>query len=130
MSDKTNNARRQDMTSMLDIAHSRLEIQWIYVLNHRGSPKWISAVVAKCSGPLSLVVKFPDGREACYHVDHVKAQATKGTVEDGEEMGDDCNPFAGEAEDDNDLVPNILIMVKEPAGCPRMDRRTTSTCST
>ena len=102
----------------------------MYVLNHRGSPKWISAVVAKCSGPLSLVVKFPDGREACYHVDHVKAQATKGTVEDGEEMGDDCNPFAGEAEDDNDLVPNILIMVKEPAGCPRMDRRTTSTCST
>ncbi|KAL5467062.1 hypothetical protein EMCRGX_G031233 [Ephydatia muelleri] len=33
----------------------------VYVLNHRGSPKWISAVVAKCSGPLSLVVKFPDG---------------------------------------------------------------------
>ena len=88
----------------------------VYVLNHRGSPKWISAVVAKCSGPLSLVVKFPDGREARYHADQVKAQATKGTVEDGEEMEEDCDPFTGEAEDDNDLVPKIPIMVKEPAG--------------
>ena len=84
----------------------------MYVLNHRGSPKWISAVVAKCSGPLSLVVKFPDGREARYHVDHVKAQATRGTVEDGE----DCDPFAGEAENDNDQVPKVPIIVKEPAG--------------
>ena len=69
-------------------------------------------MVAKCSGPLSLVVKFPDGREARYHVDHVKAQATRGTVEDGE----DCDPFAGEAENDNDQVPKVPIIVKEPAG--------------
>ena len=84
----------------------------MYVLNHRDSPKWISAVVAKSSGPLSLVVKFPDGREARYHVDHVKARATRGTVEDGE----DCDPFAGEAENDNDQVPKVPIIVEEPAG--------------
>ena len=84
----------------------------VYMLNHRGSPKWISAVVAKCFGPLALVVKFPDGREACYHVDHVKARETRGTVEDGE----DCDHFAGEAENDNDQVPKVPIIVEEPAG--------------
>lgn len=55
------------------------------------------------------MVKFPDGCEARYHVNHVKAQATRGTVKDGE----DCDPFAGEAENYNDQVP---IIVEEPAG--------------
>ena len=81
----------------------------VYVLNHRGSPKWNSAVVAKLSGPLSLVVKFPDGREARYHVDHVRAQATEATLEDDEEMGDVFNPSSGEAKDNNKPLPTIPI---------------------
>ena len=91
----------------------------VYVLNHRGSPKWNSAVVAKLSGPLSLVVKFPDGREARYHVDHVRAQATEATIEDDEEMGDVFNPSSGEAKDNNEPLPTIPIIDNEPAGgCP------------
>ncbi|KAL5509351.1 hypothetical protein EMCRGX_G004709 [Ephydatia muelleri] len=72
----------------------------------------VKEVLKNSGGKVSLVVRFPDGREARYHVDHVKAQATRGTVEDGE----DCDPFAGEAENDNDQVPKVPIIVEEPAG--------------
>ena len=49
----------------------------VYVVNHRGSPKWIPGVVVKLLGPLNLTVKVKGGQEARYHVDHVRAR-TKG----------------------------------------------------
>ena len=59
----------------------------VYVVNHRGSPKWLPGVVVKLLGPLNLIVKVKGGQEARYHVDHVRAR-TKG----GEGSGDDPLP--------------------------------------
>ncbi|KAL5515075.1 hypothetical protein EMCRGX_G000193 [Ephydatia muelleri] len=50
----------------------------VYVLNHRGMPKWIPGKVTAVRGPLTLVVTLDDGTEGRYHVDHVKERITRG----------------------------------------------------
>ena len=78
----------------------------VYVVNHRGSPKWLPGVVVKLLGPLNLIVKVKGGQEARYHVDHVRAR-TKG------EKG--VNNDDGDMDDDDDPLPPVLDTPPVPA---------------
>ena len=44
----------------------------VYYRNFNQGPKWLAGVIAKCSGPVSFVIKSPDGLLIRRHVDQVK----------------------------------------------------------
>ena len=78
----------------------------VYVVNHRGSPKWLPGVVVKLLGPLNLIVKVKDGQEVRYHVDHVR-------VRTGGEKG--VNNDVSDIDDDDDPLPPVLDTPPVPA---------------
>ena len=79
----------------------------VYVVNHRGSPKWLPGVVVKLLGPLNLIVKVKGGQEARYHSDHVRARTggEKGINNDDSDIEDD----------DDDPLPPVLDTLPVPA---------------
>eukprot|EP00731_Ephydatia_muelleri_P005042 Em0002g1218a len=79
----------------------------VYVVNHRGSPKWLPGVVVKFLGPLNLIVKVKGGQEARYHSDHVRARTggEKGINNDDSDIEDD----------DDDSLPPVLDTLPVPA---------------
>ncbi|KAL5517714.1 hypothetical protein EMCRGX_G003317 [Ephydatia muelleri] len=79
----------------------------VYVVNHRGSPKWLPGVVVKLLGPLNLLVKIKGGQEARYHIDHVRART-------GREKGIN-NDDSDIEEDDDDPLPPVLGTPPVPA---------------
>ena len=53
----------------------------VYALNHRRAPNWISGKVTAVLDPLTDIIRFNDGTETHYHVDHVKARIQGGERE-------------------------------------------------
>ena len=53
----------------------------VYALNHRRAPNWIPGKVTAVLDPLTGIIRFDDGTETRYHVDHVKAQIQEGERE-------------------------------------------------
>ena len=110
----------------------------VYVVNHRGSPKWLPGVVVKLLGPLNLIVKVKGGQEARYHVDHVRARTKreKGDNNDDGDMDEDDDPLppvldtpsvpalpSGEV-DQEQMVPMDLVEPPPPAPVLRCSKRT------
>ena len=53
----------------------------VYALNHRRAPNWIPGKVTAVLDPLTDIIRFDDGMETRYHVDHVKARIQEGERE-------------------------------------------------
>ena len=53
----------------------------VYALNHRRAPNWIPGKVTEVLDPLTDIIRFDDGMETRYHVDHVKARIQEGERE-------------------------------------------------
>ena len=80
----------------------------LYVLNHRGMPKWIPGKVTAVRGPLTLVVTLDDGTESRYHVDHVKERITGGKRDSGTFQQPELDP-----------LPTIVTMADRQAELPQ-----------
>ena len=80
----------------------------VYVLNHRGMPKWIPGKVTAVLGPLTLIVTLDDGTETRYQVDHVKERITGGKRDSG--------PFQ---QPELDPLPTIVTMADRQAELPQ-----------
>ena len=50
----------------------------MYALNHRRAPNWIPGKVIAALDSLTVIIRFDDGTETRYHVDHVKARIQGG----------------------------------------------------
>ena len=109
----------------------------VYVVNHRGSPKWLPGVVVKLLGPLNLIVKVKDGQEVRYHVDHVRVRTggEKGVNNDDSDIDDDDDPLPpvldtppvpalppGEV-DQEQMVPRVPVEPPPPAPVLRRSTR-------
>ena len=80
----------------------------VYVLNHRGMPKWIPGKVTAVRGPLTLIVTLDDGTESRYHVDHVKERITGGKRDSGTFQQPELDP-----------LPTIVTMADRQAELPQ-----------
>ena len=80
----------------------------VYVLNHRGMPKWIPGKVTAVLGPLTLIVTLDDGTETRYHVDHVKERITGGKMDSGTFQQLELDP-----------LPTIVTMADRQAELPQ-----------
>ena len=80
----------------------------MYVLNHRGMPKWIPGKVTAVRGPLTLVVTLDDGTESRYHVEHVKQRITGGKRDSGTIQQPELDP-----------LPTIVTMADRQAELPQ-----------
>ncbi|KAL5479657.1 hypothetical protein EMCRGX_G023208 [Ephydatia muelleri] len=92
----------------------------VYVVNHRGSLKWLPGVVVKLLGPLNLIVKVKGGQEAHNQIDHVCARTGGGGGEKGRKgiNNDDSNI------EDDDPLPPVLDTPPVPALPPGSGSRT------
>jgi len=55
----------------------------VYAKNFTSSnQKWIPGIIDKVTGPLSYVIKLPDGSTICRYIDHLKARESQDEIED------------------------------------------------
>ena len=104
----TQNQRRQKENHDVHTRVRSFQVgEEVYALNHRGMPKWIPGKVTAVLGPLTLIVRFDDGTETRYNVDHVKARIQGG--------GGSLKPFR---QTELDPLPAVVTTVDRQADLP------------
>eukprot|EP00731_Ephydatia_muelleri_P000397 Em0001g397a len=103
-----NQERQKENHDVHTRQHSFQVGEEVYVLNHRGMPKWIPGKVTAVLGPLTLIVTLDDGTESRYHVDHVKERITGGKKDSGTFQQPELDP-----------LPTIVTMADRQAELPQ-----------
>eukprot|EP00731_Ephydatia_muelleri_P001377 Em0001g1377a len=104
----TKNQERQKENHDVHTKRSFQVGEEVYVLNHRGMPKWIPGKVTAVRVPLTLIVTLDDGTESRYHVDHVKERITGGKRDSGTFQQPELDP-----------LPTIVTMADRQAELPQ-----------